>query len=229
MRKRFDIGKFWKGRKQPLSVRRKRGESLKGREPWNAGRKLSELHKERLRISNIQAYGNKSLRMRMSRIKKKQYVKTDLEKKIDRTVTKYYREHPLMRRKQAQKAMDYFKRNPRAFHRFLEAGKNPLRKHIKTKPGFLVRSKGEKRIADFLFDNGIKAEYECKTFFLGGYFCTPDFYLVKKKVYIEFYGGYPGSWKKKVIKNRLYPKFGIPVVSITPSELDDLRFLLKFG
>jgi hypothetical protein len=63
--------------------------------------------------------------------------------------------------------------------------------------------------------------------FLGGYLCTPDFQLTKSKIYIEFYGGYPGSWKKKVVKNKLYKKYKIPVISITPSELRDLDEELK--
>ena len=130
-----------------------------------------------------------------------------------------------MRKKQVEKAMNYFHKNPKAYEKFLEAGKNPLKKHLKTKQGSLVRSKGERKIADFLYENGIPAEYESKTFFLDGHFCTPDFYLPEHKVYIEFYGGYPGSWKKKVIKNRLYKKFKIPYITVTPSDLKELKEL----
>jgi len=57
--------------------------------------------------------------------------------------------------------------------------------------------------------------------------CVPDFYLPKynthNMTYIEFYGGYPKAWKKKVLKNRLYKAHKIPYIFITPAELRDLQ------
>jgi len=193
-----------------------------------AGKKLQRFLKadKKLRLRRIaainKAYKNPEYRKKLSRIKKEFYKNPKKREQIDRIITSYYREHPDMKKKQAEKAVNYFKKNPKAFEKFLKAGKNPLRKNIRTKQGFLVRSRGEKLISDFLYKNKIRAEYESKTFFLGGYFCTPDFWLPGYKVYIEFYGGYPGSWKKKVIKNKLYKKYKVPVISITPSELREL-------
>jgi hypothetical protein len=115
----------------------------------------------------------------------------------------------------------------------MKYGKNSSVPHLKTKQGFLVRSKGEQKIANFLYDNKIKSFYEGKTlmFEKEGQICVPDFYLPKSKThkatYIEFYGGYPAAWKKKVMKDKLYKKYKIPCVFITPSELRDLNYYLK--
>jgi DNA helicase-4 len=225
---RFDIGKFWKNKHQPLKTRKKRSEKIKqlflgGKwKPWNAGKHLSEEHKLHLKRSNIITYKSKKLRKKVGKSVRKAFSNENIRKKIDRGVTAYYREHPNMKKEQAKKAMDYFKKNPKAFKKFLKAGKNPLKKHIKTKQGELVRSKGEQAIANWLKDNKIPYQYESKTLFLDGYFCTPDFWMPKQKAYIEFYGGYPGSWKKKVIKNKLYKRYKLNVISITPSELSNL-------
>jgi hypothetical protein len=212
----------------------KRGRySFKSKGRIEAGKKLQrllrknkKLRTKRIRQINI-AYKNPEYRKKLSRIKKKFYKNPEERQKIDRIITEYYREHPNMRKELAQRAINYFKNNPKAFQKFLKAGKNPLRKHLNTKQGELVRSKGEKAIADYLYKNKIAYKYEGKTLSLGDYLCTPDFLLLKQKIYIEFYGGYPGSWKKKVLKNKLYPKYKIPVISITPSELEDLDKDLK--
>ena len=212
----------------------KRGRySFKSKGRILAGKKLQRLLKQNkiLREKRIQqiniAYRNPEYRRKLSRIKKEFYKNPEERRKIDRIITEYYKDHPNMKKEQAQKAINYFKNNPKAFQKFLNAGKNPLRKHLKTKQGEKVRSKGEKAIADYLYKNKIPYKYEGKTLSLGDYLCTPDFLLLKQKIYIEFYGGYPGSWKKKVIKNRLYKKYKIPVISITPSELEDLDKALK--
>lgn len=233
-KKRYDIGKLWRGKEQPLRARLKRSLAIKRKwqegswKPWNKGKKLSLAHRKRLRKSNILAYKNKALRKKVGRAVRKAFLDENIRKKIDRSVTLYYQEHLLAKREQAEKAMNYFRKNPDAFDRFLKAGRNPLKKHLKTKQGFLVRSKGEQKIANFLFDRKISAFYESKTLFLDGFFCTPDFWLPKFKTYIEFYGGYPGSWKKKVIKNKLYKKYNLKVIGITPSELRELRELKRF-
>jgi hypothetical protein len=198
-----------------------------------AGKKLQRLLRQnkKLRTKRILqiniAYKNPEYHKKLSRIKKKFYKSPEERQKIDRIITDYYREHPNMRKAQAQKAINYFKKNPKAFQKFLKAGKNPLRKHLRTKQGELVRSKGEKQIADWLYKNKIPYKYEGKTLFLDGYFCTPDFQLLKQKAYIEFYGGYPGSWKKKVLKNKLYKKHKLGVISITPGELENLSAVFK--
>jgi len=120
-------------------------------------------------------------------------------------------------------------KHPEKFKNFMKGGRNLLTPHIKTKSGFLVRSHGEQAIANFLHDNKILSSYESKSliFKSEGQICVPDFWLPKYKTYIEFYGGHPLAWKKKVLKNKLYKKYNIPCIFITPAELRDLRYYLK--
>ena len=59
-----------------------------------------------------------------------------------------------------------------------------------------------------------------------GNICTPDFFLPKFNIFIEFYGGHPAAWKKKVLKNKIYSLYKIPVLSLTPAELSDLNYYL---
>ncbi|PIU76154.1 hypothetical protein COS75_00495 [Candidatus Pacearchaeota archaeon CG06_land_8_20_14_3_00_35_12] len=217
-KKRFDIGKFWKGRKQPAKTRMKRSRAIKkmlkaGKfKIWNKGKHLSARHKEKLRISNLKTYESMILRQ-----------------KIDRIMTAWWREHPNIRKEVSEKAKRMFISHPERFKKFMKNGKNPFSAKIRTKNGFFVRSKGEKEIANFLFENEIKAEYESKTliFEKEGQICVPDFWLPRYKIYIEFYGGYPGAWKKKVMKNKLYKKYKIPCIFITPNELRNLNYYLR--
>lgn len=225
----FNIGKFWKNKKQPESVRKKNSKSLKlaykqGRHKkvWK-GKHFSKKHKEKLRESNIKTWKNKSLRKKLSKIKKKYFNNPRNRYKIDRILTGWYKEHPKAKQKMKEKIIKYYLENPEAFQKFLEGGKNSSR-HIKSKLG-LVRSKPEKFIADYLYDNKIKASYEKYSLFLKPWICTPDFYL--KGWLVEYYGGHPKSWKKKVIKNKLYKKYKIPVIAIQPYELRDLSFLKR--
>jgi hypothetical protein len=149
-------------------------------------------------------------------------------KRIDREMTEWWHEHPNIRKERSEYIKKLFMKHPDKFSKFLEYGKNPNTSHLKTKQGFIVRSKGEQQIANFLFDNKIRSQYESKTliFKKEGMICIPDFYLPKFKIYIEFYGGFPKAWKKKVMKNRLYKKYKIPCIFITPAELRNLDYSL---
>jgi len=59
-----------------------------------------------------------------------------------------------------------------------------------------------------------------------GNICTPNFYIPQWNIFIEFYGGYPAAWKKKVLKNKIYSRHKIPVLAITPAELNNLDYFL---
>lgn len=209
--------------------------SFKNKGRIRAGKKLQRLLKaeKRLRRKRInainKAYENPEYGKKLSRIKKEFFKNINKRKLIDRVISKWWREHPGIKKIYSEKAKEYFRKNPKAFEKFLKAGKNPLKKHIRTRQGEKVRSQGEKQIADWLYKNNISYEYESKTLLLDGYLCVPDFWLEKSRKYIEFYGGYPGSWKKKVLKNKLYRKHHIPVIAITPGELralDELKSTL---
>lgn len=199
---------------------------------WPKGKKHTKLQKLKIARAQRKFYSNPAARLRMSRIKKKQYKENpDLIKKIDKVITGWWKEHPSVRKKRSDEMKKLFSSHPKAFAEFLKHGKNPLKKHLKTKSGCLVRSNGERTIADFLFDNKIKFGYEeislfFKTGRYSGNICTPDFFLPSLNIFIEFYGGYPGSWKKKVLKNKIYSLYKIPVLGITPAELKDLDYYL---
>lgn len=193
----------------------------------------SKKYREKLSKINKKKWENPKYRKRLSRIMKKSYKNLKLRKKIDKAVTKWWKEHPNIKKQKSQELKDFFLKHPDDFKsKFMNGKNNPFKPHIQTKLNVKVRSKGEQQIADFLNQNKIKAQYESKTLLLDGYICVPDFYLPKQKAcketHIEFYGGHPGSYKKKLIKNKLYKKHHIPCIFITPAELSNLnRFLLR--
>ena len=192
---------------------------------WPKGRKHTKEEIKKISKFTSRYYLNPLARKKMSELKKKQYQeRPELIAEIDRKITAWWKEHPHVRKERSVAVKRFFMKNPSKFKKFLKYGKNPSALYFKTKQKFLVRSRGEQKIADFLFENKIKSLYEGKTliFEKEGQICVPDFYLPKFKIYIEFYGGHPKSWKKKVMKNKLYKKYKIPCIFITPAELRDL-------
>ena len=176
------------------------------------------------------AMSSSSYSKKMSRIKKKQYSENNnLIRKIDREMTRWWHSHPNIKKERSIQVKNLMIKNPEKFKKFLKYGNNPSAPIFRTKQKFVVRSRGEQKIANFLYDNNISSSYETKTliFEKEGQICVPDFYLPKQKVYIEFYGGYPAAWKKKVMKNKLYKKYKIKCIFITPAELRDLDYYLK--
>ena len=111
---------------------------------------------------------------------------------------------------------------------------NQYGKPSKTLQGELVKSHGEKLIADYLFANGIKYAYEdqaktTKSAFRRG-ISKPDFYLPEYEVYVEYWGmidvgdteqrkkyRQDMEWKKKQ-----YYDNGIKFIPIYPWHLNDL-------
>jgi hypothetical protein len=180
--------------------------------------------KKRARIMN-RFYSNPLERKRWSRIMK-EYCKRNPQfvRKVDRSITKWWREHRNVKKEMSIRAKNLFISNPEKFKKFIKYGNNPASPRFKTRQGFKVRSRGEQEIANFLFKNKIQSQYETKPLIFReeGQICVPDFWLPKFKMYIEYYGGYPAAWKKKVLKNILYKTHKIPVISITPGELRDL-------
>lgn len=84
-----------------------------------------------------------------------------------------------------------------------------------------VRSRSEKRIANWLTDRGIKFKYE-KPLRLGKVTLHPDFFLTKYKVYLEYWGladSDPDYHAQHKAKLRLYRKHEVPVISVYPRHL----------
>ncbi len=183
-------------------------------------------------------------RLRLSKAKKEYYKKhPELKLLIGKNTSKFfanplnrkiassrmnerYKNHPYLKKEISQAKQIYYERHPEALRALLAYGKKALKRHIKTKQGWKVMSLGEKRIADFLFEKKINAEYEGIELNLPEMDPVPDFYLKRFNVFVEYYGGYYKAWKSKVKKNKLYKKYRIPVIFITPAELDNLDYYL---
>ena len=196
---------------------------------WPKGKKCTKEQKEKISKSLKKYYSNPLARKKHSTAMRKRYKEhPQLAKQIDRKMTEWWREHPHVKKEMSIKVKNLFISNPDKFKKFLKYGSNPAFPRFKTKSGFLVKSRGEQKIANFLHDNKISSSYESKTLIFKeeGQVCVPDFYLPSSKTYIEFYGGHPKAWKKKVLKNKLYRKYKIPCVFITPGELRDLDYYL---
>ena len=192
--------------------------------PWPKGRKHTEKEKKEVSKSVKKYFSNPLSRKKHSIAMRN----PDVVRKIDRARTKWWREHPNIRKEKSIEVRNLFMEHPEKFKKFLKYGSNPALPQFKTKQGFKVRSRGEQTIANFLHDNKIKAFYEKKVLIFKeeGQICVPDFWLPHYKTYIEFYGGHPKAWKKKVLKNKLYKKHKIPCIFITPAELRDLEYYL---
>lgn len=104
----------------------------------------------------------------------------------------------------------------------------------RTKRGETVKSKGEKQIADYFFENGINYTYENRAETTNSAFSRkiskPDFYLPDYDVYVEYWGlidigdyevrnkyREDMEWKK-----RRYYENGIKFISLYPWHLNEL-------
>ena len=130
-----------------------------------------------------------------------------------------YKAHPYLREKISQEKQIYYESHPEALRRLLEytAGRKVS---IKVTKGLLVKSKGEKKIAETLIQNNTEPNYEAYELNFPEMDPIPDFYPDNFNIFIEFYGGHPKSWKTKVKKNILYKKYKIPVLALTPCDLE---------
>ncbi len=111
-------------------------------------------------------------------------------------------------------------------------------KKVKTEKGEKVKSLAEKKIADYLYENGISYQYEktMTTFpLIGKKISTPDFYLPGHDVWIEYWGlaeakdrikreEYQKSMQWKMSE---YKKHGVRLISLYPNDLWDLDEAMK--
>lgn len=174
-------------------------------------------------------YSRPEARKKASKIRKDFYEKhPEAVRKMDKIITNWWKSHPNIKKERSEAAKKLFMTNPEKFKKFIKYGNNPSYPRFRTKQNFRVRSRGEQKIANFLHDNKIKSLYEAEPliFEKEGQICIPDFYLPSYKIYIEFYGGHPKAWKKKVMKNKLYKAHKIQCIFITPAELQDLDYYL---
>lgn len=249
MSKKWSIANLWKGKSMPPAIRKKISERAKERykkrEIWNKNRKWTkeerknisegkkaafkknpELLKKMSRITK-ERWKNPEFLRKMSKISKERWKNPELRKLVDRKCTEFWKSHPNLKKQYSIKFKQYYRTHPEALKALLNYGKKPTEPHLKTKQGFKVRSKGEQEIANFLCKNKILCLYESIPLMFKELICIPDFYLPSFNLFIEFYGGHPRAWKKKVAKNILYKRHKIPVIGITPAELNNLDYYLK--
>jgi hypothetical protein len=246
MKRAFAEGRLqapWKGRHLPAEIRKRISETKKKMYDIHPSlrKKTSQFfkaywkkhpEKQRRILEKTFDLWKKDRRLReainrkLSIAGKKRFSKESEREKIDKAVTEFIRNHPHIRKEQSLRMIKYYESHPAAKEKLYGGRKNPFYPHIRTKSGFIVRSNGEKRIADFLSDEGIKFEYEKKVLYLPSSVYIPDFWLPKYNCFIEFYGQLPAAQKTKLEKYKDYRKFRIPCVFITPSELNDLGHYL---
>ena len=110
-----------------------------------------------------------------------------------------------------------------------------------TLQGEIVKSKGEKKLADFLFQSGIRYRYEPRVYAYpksdryrrsthGRIIGRPDFLLIDYNILLEYWGMATvpdpierANYQKKMAeKKNLYQRNGYKLISIYSSDLDNL-------
>ncbi|MFH1249323.1 MAG: hypothetical protein V1660_04185 [archaeon] len=151
-----------------------------------------------------------------------------------------YKNHPQLKEKSRKRFIAWLIEHGDSL-KYIEQGKGNKYKLGKvTKNGEKVRSLYEVMIANWLFKNDIRYFYEGKQLMFPAYkklkitFAVPDFFLPDYNALIEIYGGYPGTRTKNERKSNAYNYYGIPFLSLTPSDMNNLdyeipKFLRKIG
>lgn len=184
------------------------------------GRRMKELMKK---IWTKEKRKEQSIRMR------KIMENPEIRKKLIKKLKERYKKHPYLKIKLSKEKQEYYEKNPAARKNLLEYWKKPERK-VRAMNNLIVKSEGEKIIANTLYKNNIIPNYESvelnfkemdpiPDFFPEGEYEEGDKARKIKNVFIEFYGGHPKSYKTKLKKNKLYRKYKIPVFILTPYEL----------
>jgi hypothetical protein len=107
---------------------------------------------------------------------------------------------------------------------------------LTTQNGEVVKSGGEKMIADYLYGRNIRYEYEKPAVSsTERRISRPDFYLPDYDTYVEYWGmvnAQDDDTRQEYVKGMEwklaeYRKNGIKVVSVYPEDLDDLDLVFK--
>jgi len=103
-----------------------------------------------------------------------------------------------------------------------------LNKTIEAKPGTLVQSDGERRIAEWLAANHIAYRYDERIRIVEGYAIRPDFYLPEFDVYVEYWGMNTADYKIGMLKKqKLYQQEGKRVISLYPADKPRMAEVLQ--
>lgn len=97
----------------------------------------------------------------------------------------------------------------------------------RTKDGHYVRSKSERDIANFFFDNRIPYQYE-RILTLEGEQFLPDFYLPDHNLYVEHFGGNSDEYLARVKhKQDVYQRAEMRFVWTTEEDAADMEATLR--
>jgi hypothetical protein len=105
-----------------------------------------------------------------------------------------------------------------------------------TRNGEVVKSGGERMIADYLYANGIRYEYEKPAMdATGRRISRPDFFLPDHNIYVEYWGMVNSDEKherQEYVKSmewkiKRYHESGNKFISIYPEDLGNLDTVLK--
>jgi hypothetical protein len=103
-----------------------------------------------------------------------------------------------------------------------------LQKTIQARNGTVVQSDGERRIAEWLAEEGVAYRYDERIRILDGYAIRPDFYLPEFDVYIEYWGLTTHDYKIGMLKKqKLYQQEGKKLISIYPEDKPQLGEVLS--
>lgn len=101
--------------------------------------------------------------------------------------------------------------------------------NIETKKGIFVRSKYEKRFAEFLDFHNIRNIYEKPLVLSNGDLVHPDFYLPEYDCYVEIWGmSGVGSYDwKRGYKRARYHEDNIKIIELWPNDWKNFKWLFK--
>lgn len=160
-------------------------------------------------------------------LRKRHAANPEIKLLISKKMKERYKNHPRLRKKLSIAKQLYYEQNPEARKHLLEYWNKKERK-VRAMHNLAVKSEGERIIANMLYKNSIKPNYESVELNFPEMDPIPDFFPKGNykssqisNIFIEFYGGHPKSWKTKVKKSILYRKYHVPVMIITPAELQE--------
>jgi hypothetical protein len=103
-----------------------------------------------------------------------------------------------------------------------------LNKRIQARDGTLVQSDGERRIANWLWQEDIAYRYDERIRIVEGYAIRPDFYLPEFDIYIEYWGMDTIDYKIGMLKKqKLYQQQGKKLISLYFKDKPRLESLLQ--
>jgi hypothetical protein len=105
-------------------------------------------------------------------------------------------------------------------------------KTILAKDRTVVQTRGERLIADWLAEHGIRYRYDDKFQIIQGFAIRPDFYLPELDLYVEYWGMDTTDYKiGMLLKQKLYQQEGKRLISLYPEDLPhlDQRLMQKMG